>query len=142
MPKFLVNFENFGKAWVVAQQLVCNAIAKGVINRLTIAEVDNNRASLLKSYPDVEKFKSAYQIPQSMMNRMQEMAKEEKIEWKEDEFEKSKHFMSVQLKALMARDLYDSSAFYVIMNDENEIFREGLRIISNPKIYTELLSGD
>lgn len=119
-----------------------NLIAKGVINRLTIAEVDNNRASLLKSYPDVEKFKSAYQIPQSMMNRMQEMAKEEKIEWKDEEFEKSKHFMSVQLKALMARDLYDSSAFYVIMNDENEIFREGLRIISNPKIYTELLSGD
>ena len=77
-----------------------------------------------------------------MMNRMQEMAKEEKIEWKDEEFEKSKHFMSVQLKALMARDLYDSSAFYVIMNDENEIFREGLRIISNPKIYTELLSGD
>lgn len=117
-----------------------NLIAKGVINKLTIGEVDNNRARLLKSYPNVQRFKSDYTIPASMINRMKELAKEEKIEWKDDEFEKSKHFMNIQLKALMARDLYDTSAYFVIINDENDIFREGLRIINNQKVYNDLLN--
>jgi len=118
-----------------------NLIAKGVINKLTIAEVDNNRARLLKSYPTVERFKSAYQIPQSMINQMQEMAKDEKIEWNDEQYQKSKEFMNIQLKALMALDLFDSSAYFVIINDENDIFKEGLRIINNTKVYNDLLNG-
>lgn len=118
-----------------------NLIAKGIINRLAIAQVDNNRASLLKSYPDVGKLKSGYDIPASMTSRMKEMAKDEKIEWKEDQYEKSKHLINTQLKALMARDLYDSSAYFVIINDENDIFREGLRIINHPETYNELLNN-
>ena len=118
-----------------------NLNGKGIINKLAIAEVDNNRAGLLKAYPNVQKFKSGYNIPSSMINRMKELAKEEKIEWKDDQFQKSEQFMTVQLKSLMARDLYDSSAFYVIMNAENDIFKEGLRIISNTKVYNDLLNG-
>lgn len=116
-----------------------NLIARGVINKLTIAEVDKNRTSLLKSYPHVQKFKSDYNIPESMINRMKEMAKEEKIEWDDDQFRKSEQFIKTQLKALMARDLFDSSAYFVIINDENDIFREGLRIINDSRVYNELL---
>jgi len=41
----------------------------------------------------------------------------------------------------MARDLYDTSAFFRIINEENEIFREGLKIISDRKRYSDLLRG-
>jgi len=41
----------------------------------------------------------------------------------------------------MARDLYHPSAFYLIVNRENEIFQAGLRIISNPEKYENLLKG-
>ena len=40
----------------------------------------------------------------------------EDIEWKEDDFEKSKKLIFTQMKALLARDLYESSAFYRIIN--------------------------
>ncbi len=106
-----------------------------------IAEVDKNRARLLKSYSHVEKFKSDYRIPESMITRMKEMAKGEKMEWDDEQFRKSEQFLKIQLKALMARDLFDSSAYFVIINDENDLFREGLRIISNPGVYDELLNG-
>ena len=69
------------------------------------------------------------------------MAKGEKMEWDDEQFRKSEQFLKIQLKALMARDLFDSSAYFVIINDENDLFREGLRIISNPGVYDELLNG-
>ena len=118
-----------------------NLIGRGIVNKLAIAEVDKNRARLLKSYSHVEKFKSDYRIPESMITRMKEMAKGEKMEWDDEQFRKSEQFLKIQLKALMARDLFDSSAYFVIINDENDLFREGLRIISNPGVYDELLNG-
>ncbi len=118
-----------------------NLVGKGIINRLSLNKVDGNRAALLREYPNVSLFKSGYQIPASFINELKEMAKADKVEWKEDEFEKAKPLIFTQIKALIARDLYDSSAYFVIINDENDIFREGLRIINTPSTYNRLLNG-
>lgn len=119
-------------------------IAKGIVNKLAIYEVDNHRSEILENYPDVERFKHAYRIPESMVARMMEMATEEKVEWNEEQFEKSSQLLTTQLKALMARDLYSPSAYFVIINQVNDIFKEGLRIIENSATYDDLLhkSGD
>ena len=114
-------------------------IAKGIVNRIAIMEVDNRRNSLLKAYPDVDAFKKDYSIPADRVTKMKQMAEEEKVEWDEEEFERSEKLLFTQLKALIARDIYDSSAYFKIINDENEIFQEGLRIIKTPEKYNDLL---
>ncbi len=69
------------------------------------------------------------------------LASEENIEWDEEQFASSRPLIFKQLKALMARDLYDSSAFFRIINEENDIFMEGLKIISDDNRYQGLLKG-
>lgn len=115
--------------------------AKGIFNRLAIAEVDNNRNALLKSFPDVDAFKADYQITPAMVEKIKLMAAEEKIKWDETEYQRSEKLMLLQLKALIAHNLYDTSAFYKIMNDDNDIFRAGLEILSDPDRYNGLLKG-
>ncbi|MDR1742502.1 MAG: S41 family peptidase [Dysgonamonadaceae bacterium] len=115
--------------------------AQGILNRLSIGEIDNNRKQLLKSYPNAQAFKVNYTVPQKLFDKMKTMAESSSITWDQAEFEKSKKLISVQLKALMARDLYDSSAFYSIINEENEIFRESLIIINDDTRYNDLLQG-
>ena len=118
-----------------------NLNARGVINRAAIAEVDNNRRVLLDKYPDVIKFNKGYRIADELVGRLKTIAGEVDVEWNEEEFLKSQNLIFVQLKALIARDLYDSSAFYRIINDENDIYLEGLKIISDESRYKELLKG-
>lgn len=115
--------------------------AKGVINRTSIAEVDNNRAALLRKYPDVSAFKTNFSVSETIEEKLKKLAAEEKVDWDEEQFQKSKPLMFTQIKALMARDLYDSSAFYHIINDESDIFNEGLKIISDTNRYNNLLKG-
>lgn len=121
--------------------LHANLNARGVINRVAISEVDNNRKKLLDIYPDVVSFKNDYSISDDIISRLKSIAGENEVNWNEEEFTKSQQLISVQLKALIARDLYDSSAFYQIINDENDIYLEGLKIISDDKRYMELLQG-
>lgn len=116
-------------------------IAKGILNKVTIDEVDNHRKQLLKKFQDVDAFKAAYQIPNTLVNKMIKLANEEKVTWKEDEFAQSKSLLYMQLKALIARDLYNMAAYFKIMNEENEIFLEGFKIISNDNLYNKILSG-
>jgi carboxyl-terminal processing protease len=69
------------------------------------------------------------------------MAETEKITFDENQFEKSKELIALQIKALMARDLYDASSFYKVINKENDIFAKGLELMEDPKIYEQLLKG-
>lgn len=118
-----------------------NLNAKGIINRAAISEVDIKREVLLQKYPDVLSFNKGYIISDEVVGRLKNIAKEENVEWNDDEFTTSRHLIFVQFKALMARDLFDSSAFFRIINEENDIFLEGLKIISDDNRYNGLLRG-
>src|SRR5690554_1792736 len=98
--------------------------ARGVINRTAIAEVDNNRSSLLEKYPDVISFMDDFQVTDNLEDKLKTIANEVELEWNEEEYNDSRNLIFVQLKALIARDLYDSSAFFRIINEENDIFLE------------------
>ncbi len=126
----------------IATPLHRQLIAKGIINRITIQEVDNNRKRLLRTFADVDAFKKDYTISSDMIGKIKETALEEEIEWKDEEFEKSKKLIITQMKALLARDLYDSSAFYRIINDIDDIFSKGLEVINNDDLYNKLLHGE
>lgn len=136
MPDYFVPIDTTAGTSLHAQMN-----GKGIINRLSISELDKNRSALLKKYPNIDSFKSGYQVPESVVQSIKSMAEAEKIEWKEDEFAKSKPLILTQLKALIAQNLYDSSAFFKIINEESDIFLEGLNIISNPTRYNGLLKG-
>lgn len=118
-----------------------NLNAKGVINRLAVAEVDVRRNELGLTYPDVSSFINDFNVTEEMIGRLKQVAGEESVEWDEAQFATSRRLILLQLKALMARDLYDTSAFFRIINEENEIFREGLKIISDRRRYDDLLRG-
>ncbi len=118
-----------------------NLIAKGIMSKLAISEVDGKRDSLLDKYGDINKFKTGYEISESTIAKIKSMAEEENLKWDEEQFGKSKSLISVQLKALIARDLYDQSAYFVVINDINDIFKEGFRIINSSSLYDALLMG-
>lgn len=114
-------------------------ISRGIMNKVAIGEVDNNRMSLIEQYPDVNKFKSGYAVSDMLLVNMKKLAEEEGVDWDKEQFEQSEALMLVQLKALLARDLYDQSAYFLIINDVNDIFQAGLRILSSEMEYDNLL---
>ena len=118
-----------------------NLNARGVINRTAISVVDNQRNTLLQQYPDVVRFMADFQISEEIEQRLRAVAAAEQVTWSEEEYSRSQSLIFVQLKALIARDLYDSSAFYRIINEESDIFTQGLQIISDDLRYEDLLQG-
>lgn len=116
--------------------------AMGIVYKLALNQVDANRKELLKKYPTIEKFKNEYEVSDKVLAEMIQMATDEKIEYKEDQYLRSKEQFKRRIKALIARDLFNTAAYFKIINDESEIFRRGLEIINNDTEYQKLLGKE
>lgn len=116
-------------------------LAKGLIHKIYLQEVDNHRKEILALYPTVDLYKANYEVDENIFQRLLKAAEDEKVEFKEDEYINSKPTIALQLKALIAQNLYHSSDYYKIMNDNNPIFKKGIEIIENDMLYHSLLKG-
>jgi len=118
-----------------------NLIRYNILNKMSMTYLDNNRTELNKKYGKLNTYKEKFIVTEEMLQELIKMADEEKIEFKEEQFNQSKELISLQLKALIARDLYEAGAYYYIINERNDTFQEALRIINDDTQYNAILSS-
>ena len=106
--------------------------ARSFIINTNLRYVDANRKELQKRFSDFNDFKQNYEFPQEEIDRMVADAAKQNLKPKDDEeLEKSLPRLKLQLKALVARDLWDMSEYFAIINEESEIVKKGIEEITN-----------
>lgn len=104
-------------------------VAKSIVVTQTLKYFDKNRKQLAR-YNSMDMFKSQYVVPQELLDDIVEEGRKQKVEPADDaERERTMPYLSAQLKALIARDLFDESAYFEIMNPYNHTYTEGLKEI-------------
>lgn len=115
-------------------------IAKGILNTFILTYIDHNRDSLLTEFSDFNNFNESYMIDSSLFNQLVEVAAQDSISYDEDKFKVSHDLLFLQMKALVARDLYDNSDYFQVMNTYNAIFKKGVEVLENKKLYFDVLN--
>lgn len=101
--------------------------AKSVIVNSNLRYFDANRKALKKRWKTFEEFAQGYEVPQSQIDDIMREADKLKIKPKDDdELRCTMPRLKLQLKALAARDLWDMSEYFSIMNDENAVVKKAL----------------
>ena len=111
----------------------------GLISRMSINYLDANRQKLTNTYPDIDSYKTTFEIPEELMQELLRLASDENVELNEEQYNKSKPLIMLHLKALVARDLFDMNEYFQIINEDNESLKEALRIINDPEKYNQIL---
>ena len=104
-------------------------ISTGFMNRAAMNHLDNNRESIKKAYTKFDTFKNMFHITEDILAELISTAEKEDIVFDEEQYNKSKPLIALQLKALIARDLFEMSEYYQIINDENESYQRALQLI-------------
>lgn len=106
--------------------------AKSVIINANLRYVDNHRKQLQKQYPTFESFKSGFDVPQKLIDDILVEAEKEKVKPKDDEELKTTiPRLKLQLKALIARDLWDMSEYFAVMNEGSDIVNKAVSLLEN-----------
>lgn len=115
-------------------------VAKGIIPQFALRYVDKNRADLKALYPDAQKFIKEFTVTDEMLNNLVDAGKAEKVDFDKSQFAKSKEMLRTFVKAAIANDLFSTGAYFQIVNEQNDIYKEALSIINDDARYRKIIS--
>lgn len=106
-------------------------IAKNVIGEYILNYIDKNREQLRKKYPDFDRFNEEFVVSDGMIADIVKAGEAAGVK-KDDKLMKPiLPSMKLQVKALIARDLWDMNEMFRIMNTENDILKKGLETLKD-----------
>ena len=127
--------------------------AKSCVIQTTLKYLEKNRKSFIKKYnieayrkakanrfegkqyvasdltDGFKRFQSEFFVPQEMIDMLLDKAKEAKIQYTDSMLQATMPSLRIQLKALLARDLWDMNEYFQIINPSLEIYRQGMKAI-------------
>ena len=102
---------------------------KGAIVQMNIKLIDRHRAEWLKKYKNFDRFYKDFEISSKMLDELVELGKTMGAEYNEEQFQTALPLIKTQLKALIARDLWDMNEYFRVINDLSDSMKKALELL-------------
>lgn len=103
--------------------------AKGAIVNTNLTIIDRYRKEYESRYPNFEAYQKKFEVDDTLLGILLAEAEKAGVKYEEEQYLASLPLIKVQLKALIARDLWDMSQFYEIFNHTDKTVMKGLEVI-------------
>ncbi len=113
---------------------------KGIVYQYIIEYLDQNRKQLKKQYSTFEQFESSFKTPKDFLSGIKKRGEEKDIKPKdEEEYQASLADLELIFKAYLARELFDNTAFFRVINQDDKTLDIAVEMMSNKKKYQSAL---
>lgn len=112
--------------------------AKNVINQFVVAYVDQHRKDIKRQYRNDDQFVAGFRVTDAMLREIVDRGEAEGVKFDQEGYDRSRTMLSMLVKGLIGRDIYESQTYDKVYNPHDPIFVEALRIIESEE-YDELL---
>jgi carboxyl-terminal processing protease len=114
-------------------------VRKSVFNNFVISYLDKNRNSILEKHPDLSSFKKDFEVDAEIYASFGKKATEEGVTRKpEDKYYYPDEKIKTQIKALIARNLWDMNAYFEVINQIDDELKTAISLIEDGKKFNEL----
>ena len=104
--------------------------AKSFIINASLRYIDSHRKELRKRYTSFDKFSAEFTIPAAVTDALIADATKDGVKPKDDaELQATMPQLKLQLKALVARDLWDMSQYFAVINESNHIVMKAVELL-------------
>jgi carboxyl-terminal processing protease len=110
---------------------------KGVLNRFTVKYVDEHREEILSEYPGVKEYINGFMLDEAFMQDFIAFAEKMEVEYDEEGYLTSELFLKQQIKAWMARNLWDVNASYQVFSVIDDGFIKAMEVIGDEALFSE-----
>lgn len=104
-------------------------VAKGVVIKTTLSYIEQHRKELTKSYRNFNEFNRKFEVSDELLNSLRTEGESSGVTFNEQEYNLSLPLIKTQLKALIARDLWEMNEYYQVMNQTDNVVQQALKII-------------
>jgi carboxyl-terminal processing protease len=113
--------------------------AKNVPNSFALEYYDKNRDMLNSQYKTFEDFNKIFQFSSDDIKNFVAKGETDGVKYDEAQFNISKNQILLILKGLVATNMWKSGVFYQIVNKNDKVIVEALKVITDKKRYNSIL---
>ena len=110
-------------------------LAKGAMDQFLVGYMERFRTQLEKQYPTEDAFINGYRVGKREFDLVVEYGNKNKVPFDQADFDKTKKWLQISIKALIGERLFSKSTYYRVMNDSDspmgEEFRTALKTFEN-----------
>ncbi|MCB9170674.1 MAG: S41 family peptidase [Flavobacteriales bacterium] len=129
MPDLFVPLDT-----TLSSEMFGKLVRKGTLNTFSLTYVDAHRTDLLDRYKNVDVFIKDFHIDDKFLDDLARAGEKDGIDADPEGMVRSKDLIELRSKALIARDLWDTSAYWQVINTDNPVdssFRRALEALSD-----------
>lgn len=114
-------------------------IRKGIINSYVNEYLDENRKSLQKNFKNINIFNLKFKLSEDDFEAFINQAEKEDIDLKTDEFNNNVEFIKLQLKALIARNIFETGTYFEIISSMDHEIIKAMEVISDEEMFNKVM---
>ncbi|MBE6259676.1 MAG: S41 family peptidase [Prevotella sp.] len=104
--------------------------AKSIIINANLHYVDQYRKTLQQDYKTFDVYRQHFEVPESLIDNIMAEAEKQNVKPKDEaERQRTLPYLRLQLKALIARDLWGMNEYYSIMGETNDVLTKALTLL-------------
>jgi carboxyl-terminal processing protease len=113
--------------------------AKNVLNTFSLEYFDRNRTVLTSQYKSFGDFNMKFKFSPNDIKAFIAKGEAEGVKFNEEQFNKSEDEILLILKGFVASNMWQTSELYQIVNENDKVIANALKIISDKKSYNLIL---
>jgi carboxyl-terminal processing protease len=115
-------------------------VRRGVLNQFILNYVDANRKQIKKNFPDFEKFNAGFRVDKKILEEFLAFADKQGVPTEEEGLKTSEEEIKMQLKALLAQNLFSTSHYFQVINQRNNALLQAVEVLQNWNYYSPLIA--
>ena len=123
VPDIFVALDTVGRSLYLSEVLFT-----GTVNDFAFEYADKER-SKLKGYKTIENFNKSFSITPAIFNEFVAYAEKNKIKSNPKEIALSESILKNQLKALIARNIFNGEGFYQVIQSQDNILKKAIELM-------------
>lgn len=116
-----------------------NLVSKGVINKFVLVYLDHHREEIKTDYKTIDDYINKFECSKPLLDSLISYGTKNKIDYNAKEFTQSEKSIKLQIKALLGRNLFDTSDFYRIINQDDKVIQQAIDILNDDTAYRNRL---
>ena len=105
---------------------------KGAMVQLNIKLIDRHRKEWLQQYKTFDRFNREFEVSQAMLDELVAQGTSMGITYNEAQFRTALPLVKTQLKALLARDIWDMNEYFQVINTLNDSMKKAIELLRKP----------
>lgn len=137
MPDIFVPWDSTAYTDVYA-----DIVRKGILSEFTLELTDVLRNEIKNNYPVVSAFIASFQPDDEVLELLKDRAVKKGLNIDEQEWGSSEDLIKTQIKALLARNIYDASAYFRVIMKIDPTFKKAVSVLGNDELQVQLLNSE